>query len=46
MNEEARWVSAERRAQLQAALSKARDSAPLLLNLKAINRDGYPGRRA
>jgi hypothetical protein len=26
--------------------SKARGSAPLLLNLKAISRDGYPGHRA
>jgi hypothetical protein len=26
--------------------SKARDSAPLLLNLKEIKRDGYPGHRA
>jgi hypothetical protein len=33
--------AAERCAQLQAAVSKARGSAPLLLNLKAANCDGY-----
>jgi hypothetical protein len=37
---------AERRAQLQAAVSKARGSAPLLLNLKEVNCDGYPNTRA
>jgi hypothetical protein len=39
-------LSAERRAQLQAVFLKARVSAPLPLNLKAIKRDGYLGHRA
>jgi hypothetical protein len=39
-------VAAERRAQLQAVFLKARVSAPLPLNLKAIKRDGYLGHRA
>lgn len=39
-------VSAVRCAQLQAVDLKARDSAPLLLNLKEASCDGYPGHRA
>ena len=32
--------------QLQATFQKARDSAPLPLNLRAVNCDGYPNSRA
>jgi hypothetical protein len=39
-------VSAERRVQLHAAFSKARDSAPSLLILKEANCDDYLEHRA
>jgi hypothetical protein len=39
-------LSAERRAQLQAASQKARIRAPSPLHFKEIKRDGFLGHRA